>query len=330
MNDVFRLELELPAWQYQIGYADPILLLGSCFTDHMYNKLSAYKFRVQQNPHGTLFNPVSISRAVADYVANRLYELSDLVLINEGWHSWHHHKQFSSPNADIALHRINTAIAEARRFLLSARCCIITLGSAFVSELVASEDGQVVANCHRAPADWFRRRLLGVAEVQTALADTLNQLWSFNPDLHVIFTVSPVRHLREGFLDNNRSKATLLLAVYDIVSQYTVAHYFPSYELVIDDLRDYRFYAEDMVHPNYMATNYVWNKFVGTCFDHSTRSLMKNIEQVMRAYTHVPFNAQSRAHRKFLDDNRQKVLHLQEQLPFLEWRDELHHFAADE
>ena len=333
MPNPFRLELPLSAWQTTIAYPDPIVLLGSCFTENMYHKLAAYKFNVLQNPHGILFNPLSIARAVADYAACRRYTPSDLMYIDEAWHSWHHHTAYSSPDCDVVLHRINTHIEAAHHFLTLARWCFLTLGSAWVYELLPphspdKEQAQAVANCHRAPAEWFRRRLLSLSETTDALAQTIGLLRRLNPSIDIVLTVSPVRHLREGFVDNNRSKATLLLAAHDIAAQNEQTRYFPAYELVVDDLRDYRFYADDMVHPNYAATNYVWRRLSAVCFDRPTQQLMRQVEKVQNAYRHVPFNPQSAAHRRLLTDSYAATLQLQQQLPFLSWKDELQYFGV--
>ena len=341
MSVNFRQELLLKPWETTINYSQSILLLGSCFTENMYQLLHAHKFDVQQNPHGILFNPLSIAQAISDYAQCRLYAPHDLVLLNEAWHSWQHHKAFSSPEADHACHSINEKIVQAHQKLPNIDWCIITLGSAFVYELkreyvqqnyyAHSSDNDIndmpVANCHRAPTEWFRRRLLAYDELLKSLHNIVHTLHTFNPAMQLIFTISPVRHLREGFIDNNRSKAALLTAVHELVAQYTHLHYFPSYELVLDDLRDYRFYADDMAHPNYAATQYVWQKFNHTCFDAFTQKMMPEVAKTVNAYNYVPFNANSTAHRRFLADFLQKTLQLQTQLPFLNWEAELAHFA---
>jgi len=200
---------------------------------------------------------------------------------------------------------------------------LLTLGSAFVYEL---DNKQVVANCHKVPTDKFKRRLLPVEEILSVLDNMLHRIFMFNPKAKIIFTISPVRHLREGFVENNRSKAALIQAIHHLVDKFEGLFYFPAYELVIDDLRDYRFYAEDMVHPNYSATNYVWDKFVPACIDEEAQQLMKTINEINAAKSHKAFNPQSEAHKKFLHTNLEKVTKLQQQYPYINFEEELVYF----
>jgi hypothetical protein len=209
------------------------------------------------------------------------------------------------------------------RLLLKRTGLFITLGSAFVYEL---DNNEVVANCHKVPTDKFHKRLLSITEVATGLKNMLDELWIINPGIKIIFTVSPVRHLRDGFVENNRSKSTLLQAVHQLTDSNENIFYFPAYELVMDDLRDYRFYAEDMVHPNYAATNYVWEKFVPACIDESTQKLMKEINVINAAKSHKPFHPASEQHRKFLQTNLVKLLQLSKQHPYINFEEELSYF----
>jgi hypothetical protein len=208
----------------------------------------------------------------------------------------------------------------------------MTLGSSWVYTLtdkaLNATAGMVAANNHKAPADWFKKRLMLPEEVVQLLNDTLQQLLSFNPQLKVLFTISPVRHLREGVVENNRSKAVLIQAVHQLVEQYDQLYYFPAYELVIDDLRDYRFYAEDLVHPNYYATQYVWEKFAGACMNEDTRNLMKQIEEIDLAFRHRPFNPGTVQHQQFLHSYWKKTRALQTLYPYLDFSGELHYFET--
>jgi len=189
------------------------------------------------------------------------------------------------------------------------------------------ENKEVVANCHKVPTDKFKKRLLPVEEVLTGLQAMIEETVVFNPGLNIIFTISPVRHLRDGFVENNRSKATLIQTVHQLVEKNTNCFYFPAYELVIDDLRDYRFFAEDMVHPNYAATNYVWEKFIAACIDESSQQLMKEIAVIVAAKNHKPFNPTSEQHKKFLQTNLEKVKKLQQQLRYLNLKEEEEFFS---
>lgn len=308
-----------------IRHRQPILLMGSCFSEHIGEKLRAGKFRVLENPHGILFNPVSIATAIRAYIEKRGYTAEELFELNETWHSWDHHSRFSAPDQQVALRKINDAVNEAHRFLQQTEWVIITLGSAFSYEL--AENNQPVANCHKAPANIFRRKLLSVEDVLAAMDNTIHRLRFFNPDIKVIFTISPVRHLREGMVENNRSKAVLIQAVHHLVDKFEGLYYFPAYELVIDDLRDYRFYAEDMVHPNYQATGYVWEKLAESCFDEETLALLDELRKTDLAFRHRPFNPETTQHKKFLHDQLIRTVALQKKYDYLDLSRELLYFA---
>ncbi|HEX2683445.1 MAG TPA: GSCFA domain-containing protein, partial [Ferruginibacter sp.] len=311
----FHLEFFPKAFDIKINHQQNLLLIGSCFTEQIGTKLANHKFTVLDNPNGILFNPVSITRAISSYIENRQYSEADLFYQNESWNSWEHHSRFSRPEVSASVQEINTSQNKAHVFLKTADWLLITLGSAFVYQL---DNGSIVANCHKVPTDKFLKRLLTAEEVTGDLESMIAKAMAFNPALKIIFTISPVRHLRDGFVENNRSKSTLIQAVHSLIETKTNCFYFPAYELVIDDLRDYRFYAEDMVHPNYAATNYVWEKFIATCIDESSQQLMKEIAVIVAAKNHKPFNPTSEQHKKFLQVNLEKVKKLQQQFPHLD------------
>ena len=325
----FHLEFTPKPFERKLNHQDKLLLIGSCFTEQIGNKLAHHKFRVLENPNGILFNPISITKSVSSYINNKQYSADDLFYQNESWNSWEHHSRFSNPDQQACVDGINASQSSAHNFLksadpLGAACwLLITLGSAFVYEL---EDKSVVANCHKVPTDKFNKRLLALEEVVSALQQMQQELMAFNPSLKIIYTISPVRHLRDGFVENNRSKATLHLAVQQL-TQLANTFYFPAYELVMDDLRDYRFYAEDMVHPNYAATNYVWEKFIAACVDDSSQDLMKEINIINAAKSHKPFNPASEQHKKFLQINLERVKKLEQQFPYINFEEEKKYFS---
>lgn len=321
----FRLEFKPIVFDQKILHHHRLLLAGSCFTEQIGSKLSSYKLQTVQNPNGILFNPVSISNAILSYIDNKQYSTEELFYHNELWGSWDHHTKFSNIRIEETLHHINQSTSKAHEFLKNADWMLLTLGSAFVYQL---EDGKVVANCHKVPTDKFQKRLLQAQEVKSNLSTLIQKVLHFNPNVKIIFTISPVRHLREGFIENNRSKAQLISAVHELVSETPGLYYFPAYELVIDDLRDYRFYAEDMVHPNYAATNYVWEKFMQTCMDEHSLSLMKEIGLIQAARQHKPFNPESEQHRAFQKMNAEKAIALQKKYPYLDFSDEIEFFNA--
>lgn len=315
----FHLEFNPRPFAEKITHRDKLLLIGSCFTENIGTKLKQHKFSVLENPNGILFNPVSIAKSVVSYVHNIQYTEADLFYQNEAWNSWQHHTRFSHPDKAVCLQQINTSQTTAHGFVNNTNWLLITVGSAFVYEL---ESREVVANCHKVPTDKFTKRLLGVDEIKTVLLDMLSEVFKVNNGVKIIFTISPVRHLRDGFVENNRSKATLINAIHQMVDADERLFYFPAYELVIDDLRDYRFYAEDMVHPNYAATNYVWEKFIATCIEEPSQLLMKEINAINAAKSHKPFNPTSHQHQQFLLNNFEKVVHLEKKFPYINFEEE--------
>lgn len=325
----FKLTFNVKPSELAIQYPQNLMLIGSCFTENMGAKFKYHLFETKENPHGILFNPVSVQHAIMDYIQLKQYTAEDLFLWNEIWNSWHHHSKFSGITVQDALDKINTSIQDAHLFLKSANHLIITLGSAWLytlSEQAPSNKGMVVANNHKAPSNWFTKRLLQPAELIAILDELVLALKAFNPSLHIVFTISPVRHLREGLVENNRSKAVLIHAVHETVAKHANIAYFPAYELVIDDLRDYRFYAEDLVHPNYAATNYVWDKLVETYMDSATQLIMKQVTELQLAIQHKPFFAGSTEHQKFLQACIEKTTQLQVQYPFLPLQKHLQFF----
>ena len=284
----FRFEFDIAPIANTISHRHKLFLIGSCFTENIGEKLKKHKFNVLENPNGILFNPVSVTEAIINIIENKQYTKQDLFNYNEGWHSWQHHSRFSGVTVEETLEKINTSAHHAHHYLKQTDYLFITLGSAWVYTLTNkaynATTGIVAANNHKAPHDWFERRLLDISQIITVLATMLERVGDFNPNIHIIFTISPVRHLREGIIDNNRSKAALITAVHYLIEKLSKLYYFPAYELVIDDLRDYRFYAEDLVHPNYFATQYVWEKLVQSCMNKETKELMEIIHDINLAY----------------------------------------------
>ena len=322
----FRLEFTPKEFDVKINHSNQLFLAGSCFTEQIGAKLAQHKFQVIDNPHGILFNPISISKAISSYIQNKRYTESDLFFHNELWGSWDHHTKFSSIHQSECLNKINTSQEVAHQALKNADWLILTLGSSFAYQI---DNERVVANCHKVPSDKFVKKLYNATEIVDVLNQMLQDLKIFNPKLKIIFNISPVRHLRDGFVENNRSKANLISAVHQLTEKYQSVLYFPSYELIIDDLRDYRFFAEDMVHPNYPATNYVWEKFLATCIDEDSNQLMKEISIIRNARNHKAFNPQSTQHQKFIITNFEKVLKLKETYSYIDFTDEIEFFSQN-
>lgn len=329
----FQIPFEIKSLPEQIKYQQKLLLIGSCFTEHIGDALENLKFQIVQNPNGILFAPDAVCKSLISYIENKKYEEKDLFLMNEVWQSWDHHSRFSGIDKTNTLRAINEAQQQTHFFLKEADWLIITLGSSFSYALTKEADtasmefGSSVANCHRAPASWFTKQMLEIGDIKQMLEITLKDLKAFNPNLKFIFTISPVRHIRDGVLENNRSKARLIEAVHFICQKFESAFYFPAYELVIDVLRDYRFYDVDLVHPNYPATEFVLEKFSESCIDVATREIMKEVRQIVIAKKHRAFQPDTKAHQKFLQSNFEKVRALHLKYPFLDLSKEIEYFS---
>jgi hypothetical protein len=330
----FQIPIRIDPPSPLIGYPDKILLIGSCFTEHIGHTLQELKFQTLQNPNGILFDPVSVASSLVSYIRNEPSRADDLVFFNELWQSWQHHSHFSNMDREACLQGINESRARAHAFLKKAKWLIITLGTSFSYRLLGggapgSAGGAPlpVANCHRAPAQHFDKHLLTIEEINSALDNSLHQLFRFNPDLQVIFTVSPVRHIRDGVIENNRSKARLIESVHHLVNKFDRLWYFPAYELVIDVLRDYRFYDLDMVHPNYQATAYVLEKFTRHFIDEGAQQAMEEVRKIVIARKHKAFQPATEAHKRFLQEHWQKTKAMTAKYPFLDLREELDYFS---
>lgn len=328
----FHYEFDIKKAPHPIRHPQQLMLVGSCFTENIGEKLRRHKFNVLENPNGILFNPVSVTEAIETYINNTIIAETDLFLHNETWHSWKHHSRFSGITAQEAVDKINASTSAAHQWLKHTDHLLLTLGSAWLYTLTGEApnavEGSTAANNHKAPAAWFRKRLMRAEEVVSLFNNLLEKLRAFNPELQLIFTISPVRHLREGVIENNRSKAVLIQAVHELVAQHGNTYYFPAYELVVDDLRDYRFYAEDLVHPNYQATQYVWEKFTEACMNTGTKELMKEIAEINLAFQHKPFNPLTSQHLHFLKSYLTKTKALQDQHPYLDLKNELQYFET--
>jgi hypothetical protein len=327
----FKLTLEAKPSKYPIEYGDKLMLIGSCFTENIGAKFKSHLFEISENPYGILFNPVSVTNTLTEIMDLRKYKSDDLFQHNELWHSWSHHSRFSAIEKEVAVENINRTILDAHHFLKSANRLVITLGSAWLYHLTNEAPlgkGQVVANNHKGPINWFFKSLMQPNELLESLHALVARLQTFNPNLQIVFTISPVRHLREGLIENNRSKAVLIHAVHELVSQSNQVDYFPAYEYVMDDLRDYRFYAEDLVHPNFAASGYVWDKLVETYMDHKTQAIMKQIAELQLAMNHKPFFTGSVEHQKFLQSCILKTETLMAAHPTLSLQDHLAFFKS--
>ena len=334
----FHLPIEIRETGVRISYKHSVMLIGSCFTEHIGGFMKEHKFRMMQNPNGILFDPFSICNSIESYINGKIYTSVDLFRLNDVWNTWDHHSRFSDINDTACLEGINSSQQAAHDFLKKADWLIITLGTSFSYKLTNEagnfgsagnrEEGYGVANCHRAPANWFRKTLLPIPDIISMLDNTYHQLRQFNPSLKIIFTISPVRHIRDGVVENNRSKARLIEAVHHMIGKFDGLYYFPAYEIVVDVLRDYRFYDADLVHPNYAATEFVMEKFKSTFIEKETILLMDEIRKIMIARNHKPMHPGTNAHKSFLQTSLERAIEIQDHHPLVDLGDEINYFQS--
>ena len=317
----FRTKIPITPGEPKIGYESRILLLGSCFVENIGRKLDYYKFLTLQNPFGILFHPAAISGFLEKVKSRYVFKEEDIFFHNERWHSFEAHSALSNPDKDEMLQQLNSAVQRTHTFLTEASHVVITAGTAWAYDLV--ETGKTVANCHKLPQKNFRKE---IKDVRSDLANCVEIIHSINPEAAIIFTVSPVRHLRDGFVENQRSKSHLISAIHDLlISEDTISPsgvrtlYFPSYEIMMDELRDYRFYGEDMVHPNQTAIRYIWQRFTEAYLSAEAGSTLEEVEKIQKGLAHRPFNEKSEAHQKFLMKLRSGIKNLRSRFPHIEF-----------
>lgn len=327
----FQLPFVIPASSLAITHHDAIVLSGSCFTEHIGRRLEESKFPVITNPHGILFNPLSMAAGLEAVINRRVYQDADIFLLNGVWNSWDFHSTYSHPDMNEALLGMNNSVGTAQDQFARAGYLIVTFGSAYQyllkAEYTENNTAYGVSNCHKAPGHWFDKHLADVATMLQAWNDLITALKAFNPKLQILFTVSPVRHYRDGLAENNRSKGRLLELVHLLAEQHAHCHYFPAYELVVDVLRDYRFYDQDMVHPNSQATQYVWEKFVDTYMNDATKQLLKRLQDITIAARHKERFPGTDASLKFRESMLAKVKALQQEFPHLPLEQEARLFS---
>lgn len=311
----FHLNFKIPPLSFQASYGQKCLMMGSCFSEQIGERLKEVKFDTLVNPHGILYNPISMVDALETYLTARSYTPEDLFQDRGIWHSWDHHGRFSHSDREKTLGRITESQNEAISRLEEADWLILTLGSAWVYRLKSKD--RVVANCHQVPAEAFTRELLRPEQIIARVGNFLHRLAGYNAKARVIFTVSPVRHSREGIVENNLSKSILLYAVHHLVNKFEGTYYFPAYELVIDDLRDYRFFDEDLVHPNRQAVDYVWDRFAPFFFTPASQATLQEISEINRSLAHRPLHAESEEFARFKGTLLEKIHQLEDRYGFL-------------
>lgn len=298
----FRTEIEVTPFDRKISYRSRILAVGSCFADNMAEALRRAKFSVAANPAGVMFNPESIARTLRMFELKRPVREEELTCSGGRWFDYRFHGSLAAPTAHEAVEKMNAALGEGHRALAGSDTVIITFGTAWV--YILNRTGEVVANCHKQPSALFTRKRLTVSEIIDLFTPLLEGMLK---DRLVIFTVSPVRHLGDGADENFLSKATLKVAVAELVARFGNAVYFPAYEIVNDDLRDYRFYADDLVHPSAQAIAYIREKFFGAALDSTALALLPQVEKIVAAAGHRPAESGGEAQRHFAESMLAKI-----------------------
>lgn len=317
----FRTEINIQKSDFQIDHHQHILSFGSCFSEHIGNRLKENKFRIVANPFGVLYNPSSVSKAMERLRSGNLFSESEILLHNHLHQSFMHHGSFSSTQKEECLDKINSSFRRAADHIRRTNLFLITFGTAHVFKLRTT--GEVVANCHKFPADTFVRQRLSVSEITDEWTGLIRSILSENPEAKFIFTVSPIRHWKDGAHENQVSKSILHLAIDELTSTFNAScRYFPAYEILLDELRDYRFFDADMMHPSPIAIDYIWEKLGETYFSGYTAGFIRTWQKALRALRHKPFNADSKDHSAFLSQTLQQIEQLQKQYPHISFKAE--------
>lgn len=298
-----------------IDYTSKIMSLGSCFAQNMGEKFHYFKFQIMTNPFGIIFNPISIEKLIERVVNQVEFTENDIFFHNERWHCSEIHSELSHPDKEEFLAKLNSLIELTNQQIRKSTHFIITYGTAYVYRYKSSDT--IVANCHKVSQNQFGKEILGIDTIEKSIQNTVALIHKVNPKCTFIFTVSPVRHIKDGFMENQRSKAHLIAAIHN--SQFIIHNYFPSYEIMMDELRDYRFYADDMLHPSKIAINYIWECFFTNYIAEECVATMQEIDAIQKAMAHKPFNPNSSIYNKFLDNLETKIMNIQKTHPTIEF-----------
>ena len=310
----FTTKIPIQKFDNPIDYSSKIVSLGSCFAENMGAKLQYFKFQSTSNPFGIIFNSISIETLISMTVNKMEFTEKDIFFHNEMWHCFEVHSIMSNASSDLLLNNLNITLHSFRNQLKEATHCIITYGTSWVYK--NKDTNKIVANCHKVPQNQFEKEILSVEEIEKSIQKTIQLIKEINPNCNIIFTISPVRHLKDGFVENQRSKAHLITAIQSIInSKLPILNYFPSFEIQMDELRDYRFYAEDMLHPNQIAIDYIWERFCECIIFEESLNIMDEVATIQKGLSHRPFNPNSESHDKFITNLNKKIKILNKQFP---------------
>ncbi|MCA0132905.1 GSCFA domain-containing protein [Winogradskyella alexanderae] len=298
-----------------IDYNSNILMIGSCFSENIGEKFEYLKFKTYVNPFGILFNPVSIENLITRAINLEYYQMDEFINRSELWFCLDAHSSLNQASEEDLLITLNQALNSTNAYLKEATHVIITLGTSWVYRFLESD--KIVANCHKLPQKQFLKEIMEVDAITQSLQAIIAQLKSINQSLNVVFTVSPVRHLKDGFVENMRSKSHLINAIHNCIDPRQRVYYFPSFELMMDELRDYRFYNEDMVHPNQLAINYIWEKFQLVWISDESKTILNAIQKIQNKLGHKAFNPKSAEHKKFLNQLQEDINTIRKKYPHI-------------
>jgi hypothetical protein len=326
--DIFVLKINAMNFTTPIGisksnhfvdYESYIVSIGSCFAVNIGKKLDYFKLQNTTNPFGIIFNPVSIEKLVFRAVHLNKFTEEDIVYNNERFHCYEVHSDLSHQDKNEFLDSLNAIVVSMHQQIKKATHLMITYGTSWVYR--EKERSVVVANCHKMPQTHFDKHILSVATIESSIQNTVDAIRQLNPNCAFVFTISPVRHLKDGFVENQRSKAHLITALHNLLSQQLLSYseYFPAYEIVMDELRDYRFYSDDLLHPSTMAIDYIWQRFKATYISEVVFPVLDEVEVIQKSLLHQPFNPLSESHQKFLSQLKLKISKLQESYPSIQF-----------
>jgi hypothetical protein len=311
-----QTEILLESERYnQIDYNSKILLFGSCFAENIAQKLNYFKFQNLQNPFGILFHPLAIENLITNAINTKFYSDQDLFYHEDQWHCYEAHSKLSNPSKALVLKTLNDTVKSTHQYILDSSHLIITFGTSWVYRHI--ETDQIVANCHKVPQKKFIKSILSVEEIAESLQAIVSLVKSVNANITIIFTVSPVRHLKDGYIENTQSKAHLITAIHGVLKEFKNLYYFPAYEIMMDELRDYRFYEADMLHPNATAIQYIWEKFQKVWIADTASVTMNEVDVVQKGLAHKPFQPQSDSHLKFIQNIEVKKKAVEQQFPHI-------------
>jgi hypothetical protein len=299
----FTTKIPIEKYQNPITYESKIMALGSCFAENMSEKFEYFKFQNTVNPFGIIFNSVSIEKLVNRIVNKIEFTEKDIFFHNDLWHCYEVHSKLSNPNKEKFLKELNLLLFQSFSSLIQTSHIIITYGTSWVYKNI--ESNEIVANCHKVPQKQFTKEILSIENIEKSIQNTIALIQKVNPNCNFIFTVSPVRHIKDGFVDNTLSKSNLISAIHN--SQFITHNYFPSYEIMMDELRDYRFYASDMLHPNQTAIDYIWERFSENYISDESQKVIEEVDSIQKSLLHRSFNPNSESHQKFLENLQQKI-----------------------